>query len=143
MARPPKWNGPTRAIRVPEHLADHLLVIARQLDQPNNVQNPSEATATTIGLPICKPKSDAATIAQGLTEGWIVPKAAPVPPYLLTSTSSKGTFRYTVDPPPDIPVEVWAEADRLLDEVCEGLSQQEHWLLLGRMVEEWGQKQPA
>lgn len=143
MARPPKWNGPTKAIRVPEHLAKHLLAIARQLDQPDNVQNPSEATATAIGLPICKPKSDAETIAQGLAEGWIVPKAAPVPPYLLTSTSSKGTFRYTVAPPPDIPTEVWAQADRLIDEVCGQMSQKEHWLMLGRLVEEWGQKVDA
>lgn len=140
MPRPPKWSGPSRAIRVPEHLADHLLDIARQLDQPDNVQNPSEATATAAGLPICKPKSDAPTIVQGLTEGWIVPKSAPVPPYLLTSTSPKGTFTYTVNPPPDIPATVWAEADRLLDEVCEGLSQKERWLMLGRLVEEWGKK---
>ncbi|MFQ4134783.1 hypothetical protein PGN35_000515 [Nodosilinea sp. PGN35] len=141
--RPPKWSGPTRAIRVPEHLADHLLAIARQLDQPDNVQNPSESTALPNGLPICKPKADAETIAQGLSEGWIVPKAAPVPPYLITSTSSKGTYRYTVNPPPDIPSEVWATADRLLDQVCEGLSQKEKWLMLGRLVEEWGQKVDA
>ncbi|MEA5447127.1 hypothetical protein VB780_01000 [Leptolyngbya sp. CCNP1308] len=136
MGRPSNWSGPTRAIRVPEHLAEHLLTIARQLDNPepaNNVQNPS-------GLPICKPKADAETIAQGLAEGWIVPKAAPLPPYLLTSTSPKGTYRYTVHPPPDIPAEVWAEADRLIDEVCGQMSQKEHWLMLGRLVEEWGQK---
>lgn len=137
--RPAKWSRPTKAIRVPEHLADHLLDIARQLDNPepaNNVQNPS-------GLPTCKPKSDAATIAQGLEEGWIVPKAAPVPPYLLTSTSAKGTYTYTVNPPPDIPQSVWAEADRLLDEVCGDLNQKEKWLMLGRLVEEWGQKVDA
>ncbi|MBW4485059.1 MAG: hypothetical protein KME14_21185 [Tildeniella torsiva UHER 1998/13D] len=136
MGRPSEWSGPTTAIRVPLHLAEHLKAIARQLDNPepaNNVQNPS-------GLPICKPKSDAATIAQGLAEGWIVPKAAPVPPYLLTSTSSKGTFQYTVNPPPDIPSEVWAEADRLIDEVCGQMSQKERWLMLGRLVEEWGKK---
>jgi hypothetical protein len=72
-----------------------------------------------------------------------VPKAAPVPPYLHTSTSTKGTFTYTVNPPPDIPATVWAPADRLLDEVCGPLSQEERWLMLGRLVEEWGQKQPA
>lgn len=143
MPRPPKWSGPSRAIRVPEHLADHLLDIARQLDQPNNVQNPTEATHTPNGLPICKPAADAATIAQGLAEGWIAPKAAPVPPYLLTSTSPRGTFTYTVNPPPDIPATVWAEADRLLDEACEGLSQKERWLMLGRLVEEWGKKVDA
>lgn len=133
MGRPSNWSGPTRAIRVPEHLAEHLIDIARQLDnpEPNNVQNPS-------GLPICKPAADAATIAQGLAEGWIVHQAAPVPPYLLTSTSSKGTFQYTVNPPPDIPTEVWAEADRLIEEVCGQMSQTEHWLMLGRLVEEWG-----
>lgn len=136
--RPAKWSGPTRAIRVPEALAEHLLDIARQLDnpEPNNVQNPTD-------LPICKPKADAETIAQGLAEGWIVPTAAPVPPYLLTSTSSKGTFTYTVNRPPDIPAAVWTEAARILDDVCEGLSQKERWLILGRLVEEWGQKQPA
>lgn len=135
MGRPAKWSGPTEPIRVPKHLAPHLLEIARQLDNPtpDNVQNPTD-------LPICKPKADAATIAQGLAEGWIVPKAAPVPPYLLTSTSSKGTFTYTVNPPPDIPAEVWATADRLLDEVCGEMGQKEHWLMLGRLVEEWGTK---
>lgn len=135
MARPAKWNGPTRAIRVPDHLAEHLLSIARQLDNPepaNNVQNPS-------GLPICKPKADAATIAQGLEEGWIVPQR-PLLPYLLTSDRPKGTYTYTVNPPPDIPAAVWAEADRLIEEVCGGMTQNEHWLMLGRLVEEWGQK---
>jgi len=42
--RPAKWSGPTTAIRVPLHLAEHLKAIARQLDSPepaNNVQNPS------------------------------------------------------------------------------------------------------
>lgn len=136
--RPAKWSEDTVAIRIPKSLAPHLLEIARQLDnpEPNNVQNP-------IGLPICKPKADAETIAQGLAEGWIVPKAAPVPPYLLTSTSSKGTFQYTVNPPPDIPAEVWAEADRLIDEVCGQMDQKEHWLMLGRLVEEWGKKVDA
>lgn len=111
--RPAKWSGPTRAIRVPDHLADHLLTIARQLDNPdpaNNVQNPTD-------LPIC----------------------APLPPYLLTSSSAKGAYHYTVNPPPDIPVDVWAEADRLVEEVCGPLSQKERWLMLGRLVEEWGQ----
>jgi hypothetical protein len=72
MGRPKAWSGPTRAIRVPEALADHLLTIAKELDnpQPDNVQNPN-------GLPICKPKADGETIAQGLAEGWIVPKAQP------------------------------------------------------------------
>jgi hypothetical protein len=41
-----------------------------------------------------------------------------------------------------VPAEVWAKADRLLDEVCGEMSQKEHWLLLGRLVEEWGQKVP-
>ncbi len=42
MGRPSNWSGPTTAIRVPEHLAQHLLDIARQLDSPaNNVQNPT------------------------------------------------------------------------------------------------------
>jgi hypothetical protein len=136
--RPAKWSGPTTAIRVPEHLAQHLLTIARQLDTPQA----AEPSTTPEGLPICKPKADAETIAQGLAEGWIVPTAAPVPPYMVTSTSAKGTFRYIVDPPPDIPAEVWAKADRLLDEVCGEMSQKEHWLLLGRLVEEWGQKVP-
>jgi hypothetical protein len=132
--RPAKWSGPTTAIRIPEHLLD----IARQLDNPepaNNVQNPS-------GLPTCKPKADAETIAQGLAEGWIVP-TAPVPPYLLTSTSAKGTHTYVVNPPENIPTEVWAEADRLLDQGCGEMNQKERWLMLGRLVEEWGQKQPA
>lgn len=140
MGRPAKWSGPTTAIRVPQHLADHLIEIARQLDQQNNVQNPPEPNQTPDGLPICKPKADGETIAQGLKEGWIVPSRKPLPPYLLTSDSPKGTFTYTVNPPPDIPTEVWAEADRILDEVCSGLSQKEKWLMLGRLVEEWGQK---
>ena len=132
--RPSPWNSPTKLMRLPAHLEQVLFEVARQLDnpQPDNVQNPN-------GLPICKPKADAETIAQGLAEGWIV-STAPVPPYLLTSTCSKGTFTYTVNPPPDIPAEVWATADRLLDQVCEGLSQKEKWLMLGRLVEEWGQK---
>lgn len=34
MARPPKWNGKTTAIRVPEHCAPQLLALAQQLDKP-------------------------------------------------------------------------------------------------------------
>lgn len=32
MGRKPKWSGPTAAIRVPSHLAEQLLDLARQLD---------------------------------------------------------------------------------------------------------------
>lgn len=146
MGRPSNWNSPTTSVRLPIHALPAVLALAKQLDDPkpvetveSNVQNPAEATHTREGLPICKPKADAETISQGLAEGWIVP-SAPLPPYLLSSASSKGTYHYTVNPPPDIPADVWAEADRLVEEVCGSMSQKEHWLVLGRLVEEWGQK---
>lgn len=42
MPRPSKWKSKTTAIRVPEHAADQLLAIARQLDVPSGfVQNPA------------------------------------------------------------------------------------------------------
>lgn len=34
--RPSKWNSPTKSIRVPGHLVDQLLAIARQLDKPTS-----------------------------------------------------------------------------------------------------------
>lgn len=38
MGRPAKWSAPTVAIRVPAHLADHLLEMARTLDGSDFVQ---------------------------------------------------------------------------------------------------------
>jgi len=37
MPRKSPWNGPTKAIRVPEHCADELLAIAKLLDGPPNL----------------------------------------------------------------------------------------------------------
>jgi hypothetical protein len=110
MGRPSNWNSPTDSVRLPKHAIAACLALARQLDDS-------------------KPVGDVKNNVQN-----------PTGPYLLTSESTKGTYTYTVNPPPDIPAEVWATADRLLDEVCGPLSQKEHWLLLGRLVEEWGQK---
>lgn len=107
MARPSNWNSPTTSVRLPKHAVPAALSLARQLDAP-------------------KPTGDVKNNVQN-----------PSAPYLVTSESAKGTYRYVVNPPPDIPAEVWAEADRLLDEVCKGLSQKERWLMLGRLVEEW------
>ncbi len=41
MARPSNWKTPTTAIRIPTHLAEHLLEIARRLDDRGFVQNPT------------------------------------------------------------------------------------------------------
>lgn len=47
MPRPSKWNSKTTAIRVPEHAADQLLAIARQIDaQCGFVQNPEPLGVT-------------------------------------------------------------------------------------------------
>ncbi|WOD37389.1 hypothetical protein [Nodosilinea sp. E11] len=132
--RPAKWSGPTRAIRVPEALADHLLEIARQLDnpQPDNVQNPT-------GLPICKPAADAATIAQGLAEGWIAPKPLPQT-QMLTSESSSGTYRLFLEPPRELPPQMAASIDEYCDRLLAGLTQSEQAALLCRLVDEMGEK---
>lgn len=142
MPRPPKWSGPSRAIRVPEHLADHLLDIARQLDIPDNVQNPSEATATAAGLPTCKPKADAATIAQGLAEGWIAHKL-PQYPQMLTSQGSGGTYRLFLNPPRPLPPQMEASLEDHADRVFDRLTECERIFLLARLVEELGEKVDA
>lgn len=135
--RPAKWSGPTRAIRVPEYLAQHLLDIARQLDnpEPSSVQNPSD-------LPVCKPASDAATIAQGLAEGWIVPKPAPLPQYpkLLTSQGAEGTYRLVLEPPRELAPQVEAAIEEYCDRVFAGLSESERVFLLARLVDELGER---
>lgn len=134
--RPAKWSGPTRAIRVPDHLADQLLTIARQLDTPepaDNVQNPS-------GLPICKPKSDAATIAQGLAEGWIVPAQQPK---MLTSESNGNTYRLFLEPPRQLPPQVELAIEEYCDRVFASLTDTERLFLLARLVEEVGEKVDA
>lgn len=113
MGRPSRWNSPTDSVRLPKHAIPACMALARQLDE-------------------AKPVGDVKNNVQN-----------PTGPYLLTSDSPKGTFQYTVNPPPDIPAEVWAEADRLIDEVCGQMDQKEHWLMLGRLVEEWGQKVDA
>ena len=138
MGRPLKWSGPTRAIRVPDHLAQHLLDIARQLDNPepaNNVQNPS-------GLPICKPAADAATIAQGLAEGWIAHKL-PLYPQMLTSESNAGTYRLFLDfldPPRQLPPDVEAAIEEYVDSVFTNLTETERVCLLTRLIEERGER---
>lgn len=136
--RPAKWSGPTRAIRVPEHLAEHLIAIARELDnpEPNNVQNPS-------GLPICKPAADAATIAQGLAEGWISHKLPDYPLKMLTSQSPAGTYRLFLKPPPELPPDVEASIEEYCDRVFDGLTETDWVYLLTRLVEEWGVKVDA
>lgn len=135
MGRPSNWSGPTRAIRMPERLAQHLLDIARQLDNPapdNSVQNPN-------GLPICKPASDAATIAQGLAEGWIVPKPLPQM-QMLTSESQGGTYRLFLEPPRELPPDVEASIEEYCDRLFNGLTESERVYLLARMVDELGER---
>lgn len=139
MGRPAKWSGPTTAIRVPEHLAEHLIEIARHLDQPDNVQNPTEATAATIDLPIYKPAADAATIAQGLAEGWIT-HSLPQYPKMLTSEGQGGTYRLFLNPPRELPRQVEASIEEYCDRVFDGLTETERVFLLGRLVEELGEK---
>lgn len=138
MGRPSNWSGPTRAIRVPDHLAEHLMAIARELDnpEPNNVQNPS-------GLPICKPAADAATIAQGLAEGWISHKLPDYPLTMLTSESATGTYRLFLEPPRDLPPQVEASIEEYCDRVFNGLTETERVYLLTRLVEERGVKVDA
>lgn len=135
MGRPAKWSRPTTAIRVPEHLADHLLDIARQLDkpEPNNVQNPS-------GLPICKRKADAATIAQGLAEGWISHKLPDYPMQMLTSESKDGTYRLFIDPPRELPPLIEHAIGEHCDQILDELSERDQLLLLARLIEELGEK---
>lgn len=87
MPRKSPWNGPTKAIRVPEHCADDLLAIAQFLDSPDPdwyefdervreiKRTKHEHALKREGIPVCRPKSDPETIAQGLSEGWIKPKS--------------------------------------------------------------------
>lgn len=136
MGRNPKWSGPTTPIRVPQHLAEHLIAIARELDNPepaNNVQNPS-------GLPVCKPKADAETIAQGLAEGWISHKLPDYPLQMLTSESPTGTYRLFLEPPRQLPSDVEAAIEEYCDRVFAGLTETERVFLLTRLVEERGVK---
>ncbi|MBD1917187.1 MULTISPECIES: hypothetical protein [Cyanophyceae] len=136
--RPAKWSGPTRAIRVPERLADHLIAIARELDnpEPNIVQNP-------IGLPICKPKADAETIAQGLAEGWISHKLPDYPLKMLTSESPTGIYRLFLEPPRELPPDAEASIEEYCDRVFNGLTERERVALLARLVEALGEKVDA
>lgn len=136
--RPAKWSGPTRAIRVPEHLAEHLIAIARELDnpKPNNVQNPSD-------LPLCKPAADAATITQGLAEGWISHKLPDYPLKMLTSESPKGTYRLFLGPPPELPPQVEASIEEYCDRVFDSLTERERVYLLTGMIEKLGVKVDA
>ena len=39
MPRPPRWNSPTEAIRVPAHAVEKILELARLLDGQSFVQN--------------------------------------------------------------------------------------------------------
>jgi hypothetical protein len=136
MGRPKAWSGPTRPIRVPESLADHLIEIARQLDNPepaNNVQNPS-------GLPTCKPKADAETIAQGLAEGWISHKLPDYPLRMLTSESPTGTYRLFLEPPRELPPKVEASIEEYCDRVFESMTERERIHLLTGMIEKLGEK---
>lgn len=138
MGRPSKWSEDTIAIRVPKSLANHLLDIARELDnpEPNNVQNPS-------GLPICKPAADAATIAQGLAEGWISHKLPDYPLKMLTSESPTGTYRLFLEPPRDLSPQVEASIEEYCDRVFSSLTETERVYLLTRLVEERGVKVDA
>jgi hypothetical protein len=138
--RPAKWSGPTTAIRVPEHLAQHLLTIARQLDTPQA----AEPSTTPEGLPICKPKADAETIAQGLAEGWISHKLPDdYPLQMLTSEGKGGTYRLFLEPPRELPPQMEAAIEEYCDQVFEGLTETERVFLLGRLVEELGEPVPA
>jgi hypothetical protein len=87
MPRKSPWNGPTKAIRVPEHCADDLVAIAKLLDCPHGPdwyefdelvreikRTKHEQDLKAAGIPVCRPKTDPETIAQGLSEGWIKPK---------------------------------------------------------------------
>jgi hypothetical protein len=87
MPRKSNWNGSTTVIRIPEHCADDLVAIAKLLDCPHGPdwyefddlvreikRTKHEHALKQAGIPICKPKTDPETIAQGLSEGWIKPK---------------------------------------------------------------------
>jgi len=99
MPRKSPWNGPTKAIRVPEHCADELLAIARFLDSPDpdwyeldellkQIKGAKhERSLKAAGIPVCKPKTDPETIALGLAEGWIVPKRSDLPCPLLAGVA--------------------------------------------------------
>lgn len=86
MPRKSNWNSPTTAIRIPQHCADDLMAIAKLLDQPmpdwdefdefvrEIKRTKQEEPLKRAGIPVCKPKTDPQTIAQGIAEGWIQPK---------------------------------------------------------------------
>lgn len=141
--RPSKWSGPTRAIRVPERLAGHLLDIARQLDNPEPTHNDQPPS----GLPVCKPKADAETIAQGLAEGWIVPCAAPPEPapgpYLVTLEEGGEVEQYLV---PQVGPLTRGELEVIDDLVLRVEAALQKWtpseqaLIFSGLVREYGQK---
>jgi len=50
MARPPKWNSPTEAIRVPAHAVDAVMALAKQLDGSYvNDPSPDKTVLVTWG----------------------------------------------------------------------------------------------
>lgn len=108
MPRPSNWNSPTAAIRVPAHAVGAVLALAKQLDDH---------------------------IPSSFVQNPDNPSGGP---YMVTLEDRHRLERYLINPPSDIPSEVWEEADRLIDEKFSHLSEQEQLYVVTRLAQEWG-----
>ncbi len=119
MARPGKWSSPTTAIRVPAHLADSLIEIAKSLDQ---------------GIPQSQADQE--------MEDYLSFVQNSVSPKLVTIRDTEDNFtehNYIVQAPP-LSMEEWQQLkkinERLEREIFEGLSHDERLYLFSLLVQE-------
>lgn len=119
MARPSKWGTPTTAIRVPEHLAEALLAIARSLegDVPSAKPDPEMAAYLSFVQNSIKPK-------------------------LLTIRDSEDDFKehhYIIQADPLSFTEyqqVKQISERIHQEIFDGLSAEDRLYLLSKLAQE-------
>jgi hypothetical protein len=115
MARPAKWQTPTTAIRVPAHLSDTLLDIARSMEAVPPARQSDTEMAEYLSF----------------VQNSVTPK-------LFTVQGSKEQ-RYIVKSDP-LSFEEWKElkqvSDRVEREIFNGLSESEQLYLLSRLVQE-------
>lgn len=110
MGRKAKWSGPTEAIRVPAHLVDRLMDLARQLD---------------AGEPV-----------DFVQKTRLSPKA--YPPNLITIGRAGAETAYLL-PGGTIPGDIREEAERLVDELlgeCDRQNLDPEFVYI-RLVEAW------
>ncbi len=117
--RPAKWSTPTTAIRVPVHLVDSLLEIAKSLDQ---------------GIPQNQPDPE--------MEAYLSFVQNSVKPKLVTIRDTEDGFtehNYIVQAPP-LSFEEWKQVkqvnERLEREIFAGLSDDERLYLFSLLVQE-------